>query len=153
MDLILWRHAEAEEAAPGGSDMERQLTARGEKQALRMAQWLERQLPESTRILSSPARRCEQTVLCLGRKYKARDELSPDGQAEQLLSLVNWPNQKTPTLLVGHQPWLGQVLSLALGQPEAALSVRKGAVWWLRSRQREGQWQTVLMCVQSPEFL
>ena len=79
MDLILWRHAEAEEAAPGGSDAERELTPRGEKQALRMAQWLERQLPESTRILSSPARRCEQTVLCLGRKYKVRDELSPDG--------------------------------------------------------------------------
>ena len=153
MDLILWRHAEAEDVNPGGSDMERQLTARGEKQALRMAQWLERQLPESTRILSSPARRCEQTVLCLGRKYKTRDELSPDGQAEQLLNLVHWPNQKNPTLLVGHQPWLGQILSLALGQPEAALSVRKGSVWWLRSRQRQGGWQTVLMCVQSPEFL
>lgn len=153
MDLILWRHAEAEDAAPGGSDMERQLTVRGEKQALRMAQWLERQLPESTRILSSPARRCEQTVLCLGRKYKTRDELSPDGQAEQLLNLVHWPKQKTPTLLVGHQPWLGQILSLALGQPEAALSVRKGSVWWLRSRERQGEWQTVLMCVQSPEFL
>ena len=93
MDLILWRHAEAEDAAPGGNDLERQLTPRGEKQALRMAQWLERQLPESTRILSSPARRCEQTVLCLGRKYKTRDELSPDGQAEQLLALVHWPAQ------------------------------------------------------------
>ena len=37
MDLILWRHAEAEEAAPGGGDSERELTPRGEKQALRMA--------------------------------------------------------------------------------------------------------------------
>jgi phosphohistidine phosphatase len=118
-----------------------------------MAQWLERQLPESTRILSSPARRCEQTVLCLGRKYKVRDELSPDGQAEQLLNLVHWPAQKTPTLLVGHQPWLGQILALALNVPESGLSVRKGSVWWLRSRQRDGVSQTVLMCVQSPEFL
>ena len=153
MDLILWRHAEAEEAAPGGSDAERELTPRGEKQALRMAQWLERQLPESTRILSSPARRCEQTVLCLGRKYKVRDELSPDGQAEQLLNLVHWPAQKTPTLLVGHQPWLGQILALALNVPESGLSVRKGSVWWLRSRLRDEVSQTVLMCVQSPEFL
>ena len=125
MDLILWRHAEAEEASPGGSDAERELTPRGEKQALRMAQWLERQLPESTR----------------------------DGQAEQLLNLVHWPAQKTPTLLVGHQPWLGQILALALSVPESGLSVRKGSVWWLRSRQRDGVSQTVLMCVQSPEFL
>ena len=153
MDLILWRHAEAEEAAPGDNDAERQLTPRGEKQAQRMAQWLERQLPESTRILSSPARRCEQTVLCLGRKDKVRDELSPDGQAEQLLNLVHWPAQNTPTLLVGHQPWLGQILALALNVPESGLSVRKGSVWWLRSRQRDGLAQTVLMCVQSPEFL
>jgi phosphohistidine phosphatase len=37
MDLILWRHAEAVEAAPGELDMGRVLTARGDKQAARMA--------------------------------------------------------------------------------------------------------------------
>ena len=61
MDLILWRHAEAHEAAPGEDDMSRSLTPRGERQAFRMAQWLERQLPEGTRILCSPAKRTEQT--------------------------------------------------------------------------------------------
>jgi phosphohistidine phosphatase len=44
-------------------------------------------------------------------------------------------------------------LALALGVPESGLSVRKGSVWWLRSRQRDEVSQTVLMCVQSPEFL
>ena len=69
MDLILWRHAEAEdwpEGDPqGGSDLERSLTSRGEKQAARMANWLDRQLPEGARIFVSPARRCEQTALAL----------------------------------------------------------------------------------------
>ncbi len=81
MDLILWRHAEAEESpadAQGGNDLERSLTPRGEKQAARMAAWLDRQLPERARILVSPARRCEQTALALGRKYKIRAELGPD---------------------------------------------------------------------------
>ena len=35
MDLILWRHAEAEEAAEGHDDLKRSLTARSEKQAAR----------------------------------------------------------------------------------------------------------------------
>ena len=59
MDLILWRHAEAEEAADGGDDLERALTSRGEKQAARMAGWLDRQLPEGLRVLASPAKRTE----------------------------------------------------------------------------------------------
>jgi len=31
--------------------------------------------------------------------------------------------------------------------------VRKGAVWWLRQRQRVDTWETVLLAVQSPELL
>lgn len=82
MDLILWRHAEAEDWVEGCDDLERSLTPRGEKQAARMAGWLDRQLPEATRILCSPARRCEQTALALGRKYKIKPELAPDGSPE-----------------------------------------------------------------------
>ena len=151
MDLILWRHAEAEEAAPGGSDAERELTPRGEKQALRMAQWLERQLPESTRILSSPARRCEQTVLCLGRKYKVRDALSPGASVADVLETSGWPEARYPVLLVGHQPALGGLVAQLMGMPEAACAIRKGAVWWLRHRIREGQAQTVLLAVTCPD--
>ena len=51
------------------------------------------------------------------------------------------------------EAWVEQSLALALNVPESGLSVRKGSVWWLRSRQRDGLAQTVLMCVQSPEFL
>ena len=39
MDLILWRHAEAEDGV-GKPDTERELTKRGRKQAERMAEWL-----------------------------------------------------------------------------------------------------------------
>ena len=89
MDLILWRHAEAQEWVEGCNDMERPLTQRGEKQALRMAKWLDRQLPEGARVLVSPACRAEQTALALSRKYKVRPELAPDGTLKQLLELVN----------------------------------------------------------------
>jgi phosphohistidine phosphatase len=160
MDLILWRHAEAHDhpepltGRPGDSlDLARRLTPRGEKQATRMAAWLDRQLPDGARIWSSPAVRCEETVLALGRKFKLRDDLSPDGDALALLELVQWPNGKSPVLVVGHQPTLGRVVARLLGLTEEDCSVKKGAVWWLRHRERDGVGQTVVVTVQTPELI
>lgn len=157
MDLILWRHAEAEdwpEGDPDGArDLERSLTPRGEKQAARMAAWLDRQLPDGARIFVSPARRCEQTALALGRKYKLRPELAPDATPEQLLQLVQWPQCKAPILVVGHQPTLGQTIARLMGLQESECTVKKGSIWWLRHRDRDGANQTVVVTVQSPEVM
>lgn len=151
MDLILWRHAEAEDEIEGRDDMIRALTGRGEKQAARIAAWLDRQLSEGTRILSSPARRCEQTVMALGRKYKTREELAPEATATDLLELAQWPHAKQAVLLVGHQPVLGETIAHLLGLQHGSCAVRKGAVWWLRTRERDGHAQTVVVAVHSPD--
>ncbi len=153
MDLILWRHADAEDGDETVDDMSRVLTPRGVKQAARVAGWLDRQLPEGTRILCSPARRCEQTVLALGRKYKVRPELGPDATTEQLLEVAQWPNAKHAVLIVGHQPTLGETIAHLLPLQHPACPVRKGMVWWLRTRERDGQQQTIVTAVQSPETL
>ena len=153
MDLIFWRHAEAEEGDESMDDLERSLTPRGLKQAQRMAQWLDRHLPESTRVLSSPARRTQQTVQALGRRYKLRSELAPGCSPEGLLAAAQWPDSKAAVLVVGHQPVLGQTIAQLLGVDEVALPVRKGAVWWLRRRERDGLAQTVVVTVQAPEML
>lgn len=153
MDLVLWRHAEAHEAQPGQDDLSRALTPRGEKQAARMAAWLDRQLPDGARILVSPARRTEQTAQALGRKYKLREELSPNATVDQLLQLVQWPEGKGVVLLVGHQPVLGQTIARLLAIHGSECSVKKGAVWWLRHRLRDGASQTTLVSVQSPDAL
>jgi len=164
MDLILWRHADAEDGpdfgpTPAGpssvadADLHRCLSARGHKQASRMAKWVDRTLTNSARVLVSPAMRCEQTVVPLGRKYKTCSELAPWASVDDLLTLVQWPLGKVPVLVVGHQPTLGQVVTRLLGVNGDELSFRKGAIWWLRSRERNGQIQTVVVTVQSPEFL
>jgi phosphohistidine phosphatase len=153
MDLILWRHAEAHDAEAGDDDLSRTLTPRGDKQAARVAAWLDRQLPDATRVLVSPAVRAEHTARALGRKYKLREELQPGGTADDLLRLAGWPSGRMPVLVVGHQPTLGQTIARLLGLQDSDCPVRKGAVWWLRSRERDGQIQTVLMTVQTPELL
>ena len=153
MDLIFWRHAEAFEALEGQDDLSRTLTPKGEKQAQRMGQWLDRQLPEGVRVISSPAIRCEQTVKNLGRKVKFKSELHPEGSLDDLLVTAGWPDSKMSVLVVGHQPVLGQAIAYLLGLPNGECSVRKGAVWWLRSRVREGVPQTVVVSVQTPEMI
>lgn len=154
MDLILWRHAEAYDNEDGQmEDLDRPLTLRGEKQAARMAIWLNHYLPQGLRVFASPACRTEQTVQALGRKYKLRAELLPDGQGSDLLELAQWPRMPSPVLVVGHQPMLGQAIAHALGLSSSECSVRKGAVWWLRYRRRLDVDQTILVTVQSPELL
>ncbi len=160
MDLILWRHAEAHdhpdlaEGVPGDrEDLARRLTPRGEKQAARVAAWLDRQLPEGARVWSSQAARCEQTVVALGRRYKISEAIAPEATADALLELVQWPAGKGPVVVVGHQPTLGQVIARLLGFTEDDCSVKKGALWWLRHRERNGSSETVVVTVQTPEML
>ena len=151
MDLILWRHAEAHEPQAQGDDLARELTARGAKQATRMAAWLDRHLPDGTRIMCSPARRTLQTAEALGRRYEVRNELAPDADHEALLALVRWPECRGTVLVVGHQPTLGRTVAQLLGMAEGDLPMRKGSLWWLRTRERDGQRQTVVVAAQSPE--
>jgi phosphohistidine phosphatase len=153
MELIFWRHAEAEDEREGLPDLERELTQRGNRQAAKVAAWLDPLLPADTRILCSTALRCEQTVLPLGRKYELREDLQPGAIPAALLDAAQWPVAKQPVLIVGHQPTIGQTLAQLLRIGNGGVSVRKGAVWWLRSRERDGDEQTVVWAVQSPELL
>jgi phosphohistidine phosphatase len=153
MDLIMWRHAEAEDERLGLDDLQRALTPRGEKQAARMAQWLDLYLPDNARVLCSPALRCEQTVLPLGRKYKLRDELASDDKPDKLLAASDWPDGRQAVLVVGHQPMLGQAIAKLIGLRADNCPIRKGAVWWLRTRERDGHQQTVVIAVKSPDVL
>lgn len=153
MDLILWRHAEALDPAEGQSDLERELTPRGRKQAARIADWLDARLPGRVRVLSSPARRAVQTAKAFGRKFSACPELAPDATEGELLALAGWPDARGPVLIVGHQPTLGQAVAKLLGIEAGECPVRKGAVWWLRGRMRAGSLQTVVLAVQVPEML
>ncbi len=151
MDLILWRHAEAELPRLGQGDMERNLTPKGERQARRVAAWLNERLPPSTRILASPALRTQQTARALERRFKTASLLAPGRGVDDLLKAACWPDSGEPVLIVGHQPTLGLVAARLLAGVEQAWAVKKGAVWWLVHREREGVAQVTLQAVQGPD--
>jgi phosphohistidine phosphatase len=155
MDLILWRHAQAHLLRDGETDLERRLTPKGERQAKQMAAWLNQRLPDSTRVLVSHAQRCQQTVMALGRSYKTIEALGPDGSVEALLQATRWPSSTEPVLVVGHQPTLGLVAAQLMSGSPQAWAIKKGAVWWLRQRESEGDAQSTvtLQAVQGPDCL
>jgi len=102
MDLILWRHAEAELQRPGSSDLERALTTKGERQAKRMADWLNQRITHTTRVLVSPARRCQQTAAALGRDFRTVAAIAPGASPQAVLDAARWPDASEPVLVVGH---------------------------------------------------
>ncbi|MDB5864210.1 MAG: phosphohistidine phosphatase, SixA [Betaproteobacteria bacterium] len=134
MDLLLWRHADAEDPPPGGADAERRLTQKGLKQAARVAAWLDARLPAAARVIVSPAARAQQTAAALSRSSATSDRLSPGAKPAEVLEAAGWPAAGDETvIIVGHQPTLGAAAALALTGKAAAWRLKKGAVWWLRS--------------------
>ena len=150
MELLLWRHAEAED---GWADMERALTAKGRKQAEKMAAWLKPRLPAHTHILVSPAVRTQQTAAALGMDFTTLDDLGPGASAETLLHAAGWPEDTDSVLIVGHQPTLGAVAAQVLAQQGTSWSVKKGALWWISSRHRGEETEATLRAVVSPELI
>lgn len=150
MDLILWRHAEAE---PGLPDLERALSAKGQKQARRMAEWLATQLPENCKVLASPARRTLQTAEAMGRRVKVHADLAPGADPVDILKAANWPEGKESVLIVGHQPTLGQLAALLLTGEELEWDVRKAGVWWFSQSEAGDPSSVYLKAVMSHDLV
>jgi len=149
MDLILWRHADAEDGVPGKPDDARALTAKGEKQARRVAAWLEKQIPENARVIVSPAVRAQQTARALTKKFETSRDIGTSAGPQSVLKAAGWPEEQGMVVVVGHQPTLGQAAALALTGEAADWSFKKGAIWWIESRDGDVTVRAVL----APEFL
>lgn len=150
MELILWRHAEAEDPGPRG-DLARELTRRGRRDAQAMAAWLRPRLEGEWRVLASPAARAVQTATPLGLDPDVRPKLDPSASAADYLREAGWPHGPD-TILVGHQPTLGEVAARLLGEV-GAVAFKKGAIWWFATRERDGRQETVLKLVIDPGML
>lgn len=148
MDLILWRHADAESGIP---DEARGLTAEGRRQAARMAEWLRVRLPQPRIVLVSPARRAQETARALAEKFEVSAALGTMAAAQAVLEATGWPDAGGVIVAVGHQPTLGQAAMLALTGRALDASIEKGAIWWLA--RRSGTQETRLRAVIASDML
>ncbi len=146
MELILWRHAEAEDSFP---DLSRELTEKGRKQAAKTAAFLRQHLPPDARILVSPATRTQQTVAALTSDFTTVPAIAPGASVHAVLQAARWPDAGGTVLVVGHQPTLGTVAAQLLGcEP---LRIKKSGLWWLS--RHEGDSETTLRLAITPDFL
>ena len=150
MELILWRHAEAFQGLP---DLTRALSSKGRKQASKIASWLGANLPDSCRILVSPAARCVQTAETLDRKFRIHPDLALDSTAERILQAANWPNSREPVLVVGHQPTLGQIASLLIAGTQQDWRIRRGNVCWIAQDEHDGITSNYLRAIMAPDLV
>ena len=133
MNLLLWRHAEAEDFHPRG-DLARPLTRRGLAQAADGARWI-RALAHAhdwqMRVVASPAQRTQQTAQALTEHPITDARLAPDADPAYYLALADGLAHRHEALvIVGHQPTIGEVISELLVGAEHPISVRKGGLWW-----------------------
>jgi phosphohistidine phosphatase len=149
MDLIVWRHAEAEDGVP---DLERKLTPKGRKQAERVAQWLLQRLPARFAVIASPAARAQQTAEALGVPVKTDRTLAPGATPQAIMAACGWPDYRSAAVVVGHQPDLGRAVAELLGA-RGSFSIKKGGLWWISNRVRDEKDQTVVRAVVSPDLL
>ena len=150
MELILWRHAEAEDGSP---DLARALTPKGRKQAARVAEWLRQRLPSRCVLLASPAARAQQTAEALGGRVKTVERLAPGAAVADILAAAGWPEHKSAAVVVGHQPDLGRCAAYLVSGQHLEWSIKKGGLWWLSSRNRDAEAQVVVRAVVSPDLL
>jgi phosphohistidine phosphatase len=145
MELILWRHAEAEEGAP---DLARKLTPKGRQQAARIAAWLHQHVPPGFEVLASPAARAQETAQALGIPFETSPLLAPGAPVASILSAAGWPERPKSAILVGHQPDFGRAAAFLVSGQEQEWHIDKGALWWLAGGKR-----VFIKAVASPDLL
>jgi len=150
MNLILWRHAEAVE---GAIDLDRELTAKGRKQAARAADWLLQRLPARFVLLASPAARAQMTAEALGIPVRIEKSLAPGASPATIIKATGWPEFNGVVVLVGHQPDLGRTAATLVCGVAASWSIKKGGLWWISNRVRGEAAQVVVRAVASPDLL
>jgi phosphohistidine phosphatase len=124
VDLILWRHADAEY---GADDLARRLTPKGRAQAAAMARWLAPRLPKDYTLVASPAVRAQETAKALGAKIVTDITLAPGASVGDITHAAE--RHKGLAIIVGHQPDLGQAAAKLAGA-SGEWQIEKGAIVW-----------------------
>jgi phosphohistidine phosphatase len=134
MEIYILRHGIAAERATSGhkKDSDRPLTLEGEDKMRQIAEAILSMELKFDLILSSPFKRAEQTANIvaseLDEEVTFTEFLEPDGNALELIAEIN-DEKPQRVLLVGHEPYLSQLISvLTTGGSDAAIELKKGGL-------------------------
>ena len=128
MDLILWRHAEAVEGTSAATTWHAQLTPKGERQAERMAEWLNRRLAAFDARPGQPGAALPADGAGARPQVQDASTRSRPGASAQARARRRRlaGGQRARSLIVGHQPTLGLAAALALVGVAQPWPIKKG---------------------------
>jgi len=135
MNVYILRHGIAVEHGAAGyeNDDERPLTGKGERKMWAIARAIEALEISFDSILSSPLVRARQTAEIVAEALKCKkrmeltDTLSPQHSAKPLIEYLQKQRAVDDVLLVGHEPFLSQFISLLIsGDSETSVLLKKG---------------------------
>lgn len=131
-ELILLRHAHAENGKPGEEDAQRALSARGIIEANDAGKWLATH-PKPTLVLCSPAQRARETLAHALPGIDATIEPRIyDATAGELVSLVDEHQDTARLMLVGHNPGFETLVALLVtGQSGDFRGIPPAGVAWI----------------------
>ena len=128
MELYLLRHGDAVQKEV--DDSLRPLSHEGELEIAEAALYLGKRCPSIDFVFCSPLVRAKQSAEIVLKKVQARelivhDSFGPGGNPALAITMLN-ANRPASALIVGHEPYLGILISLLAGGPKIAVS--KGAL-------------------------
>lgn len=131
-EIILLRHAHAENPAAGQNDVARPLSSRGVAEATQAGAWLRRQDLRDLTVLCSPAIRALQTLEhALGKVDAAIEPRIYEATAGELDTLIDEHAEAPRLLLVGHNPGFETFVALlATGQSGDFRGMPPGGIAW-----------------------
>lgn len=131
MELLVIRHATAEDESPGVDDAHRELTKEGKKEMKRAAAGLQTLIESIDVLAASPLVRAQQTAEVVAKVYgglsvETVDELTPASDPPALAHWLSGHASTSVVAVVGHEPHLGKLVTwLMTGAGNSHVEMKK----------------------------
>ena len=138
MDLLVMRHGEAGRSSPSPGDSKRSLTTEGKQEIMDLSNGLKSLEIKLDCIFSSPLLRAKQTaeIVAKSLKFKGKieeiDALKPEGSRLEFYSILSRLKQDSVVLVVGHEPYLSEMISEAISQSGCRINLKKSGLARMR---------------------
>jgi len=139
LDLFILRHGEAgKRSVKIITDSKRPLTTSGKQELGQIAKAFVKLGITFDYVFSSPLSRAQQTTLIVLRENKSKnsienlDELRPEGNKMMLYKKLSNLKQDSSVLLVGHEPYLSELIGEIISGNECRIDLKKAGLARIR---------------------
>ena len=159
MELFILRHGEAGKYSAGSrNDFRRTLTITGKQEIEEIAKAFIKLGLEFDFVFTSPLIRCKQTAEIILKYVKSKNnieefnELKPEGNKLELYSRLSKLKQDSSILLVGHEPYLSELIGESIGGT-SRIDLKKGGLARIRTTSFQPKIQGELRWLLTPKHM